>query len=177
MSRFTREECDEMNRCKARPGYSLSMKAGEHRTIEQQIADFQARGGQIRVIEPGGSSEVPGQKRMDLASKGGKAAAKKLPGVGAGAASDFLGISPSYLASLSSRGIGPAHTMAGRNRRYLMADLKSWKAARAAVPITAGENDKPEIGECGCDLRTKLVGDGCAICNPERAVDLMEQIA
>ena len=28
--------------------------------------------------------------------------------------------------------------------------------------------------ECMCDMRTKLVGDGCAVCNPERAKDLEE---
>lgn len=27
---------------------------------------------------------------------------------------------------------------------------------------------------CDCDLRTKLVGDGCAECNPARAADLEE---
>jgi len=25
--------------------------------------------------------------------------------------------------------------------------------------------------ECKCDMRTKMVGDGCAICNPEKAID------
>lgn len=26
--------------------------------------------------------------------------------------------------------------------------------------------------ECGCDLRTRLVGDGCPICNPELAAEI-----
>lgn len=30
------------------------------------------------------------------------------------------------------------------------------------------DQEKPE---CHCDLRTKLVGDGCAVCNPEYAED------
>lgn len=25
--------------------------------------------------------------------------------------------------------------------------------------------------ECRCDLRTRLVGDGCAVCNPHYAAD------
>lgn len=29
--------------------------------------------------------------------------------------------------------------------------------------------------ECKCDLRTKLVGDGCAVCNPELAERYAEQ--
>jgi hypothetical protein len=28
-----------------------------------------------------------------------------------------------------------------------------------------------EQKKCKCDLRTKLVGDGCDICNPELALD------
>ena len=28
--------------------------------------------------------------------------------------------------------------------------------------------------ECKCNMRTKLVGDGCSVCNPERAKDLEE---
>ena len=34
--------------------------------------------------------------------------------------------------------------------------------------------DEPEP-QCKCDMRTKLVGDGCAVCNPELAAELMPQ--
>jgi hypothetical protein len=177
MPRLTREDFAEMCRCKARPAHSLACKSREHQTIEEQVAEYLARNGRIQVIEPGVSGDTSVLQRMELASKGGKAASKKLSGVGAGAAAEFLGISPSYLASLCVRGIGPAHTMSGRNRRYTMADLRAWKTARDQKPITAGENPKPEIGECGCDLRTRLVGDGCAQCNPELFRRLLEQTA
>lgn len=29
-----------------------------------------------------------------------------------------------------------------------------------------------DVTECKCDLRTKLVGDGCHVCNPEYAKEL-----
>lgn len=29
--------------------------------------------------------------------------------------------------------------------------------------------------QCNCDLRTKLVGDGCQYCNPELAAELSKQ--
>lgn len=34
------------------------------------------------------------------------------------------------------------------------------------------------MSECKCDLRTRLVGDGCERCNPQMAIDILrEQIA
>ena len=32
---------------------------------------------------------------------------------------------------------------------------------------------EPHIAECNCNLRTKLVGDGCEKCNPQLTIDLL----
>lgn len=53
--------------------------------------------------------------------------------------------------------------------------LASWRreangsryADQAQVNISALVHELLERGECVCDMRTKLVGDGCKICNPE----------
>ena len=29
-----------------------------------------------------------------------------------------------------------------------------------------------EMSDCKCDMRTKLVGDGCHVCNPKLAADI-----
>ncbi|VVE53368.1 hypothetical protein PCO31111_04884 [Pandoraea communis] len=42
---------------------------------------------------------------------------------------------------------------------------------RQAAPVNGGER------ECKCDTRTKLAGDGCDVCNPQRADDLNERAA
>ena len=31
------------------------------------------------------------------------------------------------------------------------------------------------MSECKCDLRTRLVGDGCDRCNPQMAIDLLTE--
>ena len=36
-----------------------------------------------------------------------------------------------------------------------------------------------DTGKCQCDLKTKLVGDGCQYCNPELAAwysDMLEEV-
>jgi hypothetical protein len=35
---------------------------------------------------------------------------------------------------------------------------------------------EPIKAECQCDIRTRLVGDGCAICNPELAAEMSEPV-
>ena len=35
----------------------------------------------------------------------------------------------------------------------------------------------PKDGKCHCDMRTKLVGDGCSVCNPEYYAEMMEDEA
>ena len=42
---------------------------------------------------------------------------------------------------------------------------------QASAMLAASEPKKADP-ECLCDLRTKLVGDGCEVCNPDRAKDL-----
>lgn len=31
------------------------------------------------------------------------------------------------------------------------------------------------MSECQCDLRTRLVGDGCERCNPQMAIDILQE--
>ena len=31
------------------------------------------------------------------------------------------------------------------------------------------------MSECKCTLRTRLVGDGCERCNPQMAIELLEE--
>lgn len=48
-----------------------------------------------------------------------------------------------------------------------------WSSGRAALSASA----EPSLPKCECDMRTKLVGDGCAVCNTERAAGLAEPSA
>lgn len=34
-----------------------------------------------------------------------------------------------------------------------------------------------QTAQCQCDMRTKLVGDGCSVCNPEKAKEYMDDEA
>ncbi|WP_377706266.1 hypothetical protein ACFMKY_18105 [Pseudomonas protegens] len=46
---------------------------------------------------------------------------------------------------------------------------------RIKAALSAGA--EPSAPKCHCDMRTKLVGDGCAVCNPGLATDLQEPSA
>lgn len=54
--------------------------------------------------------------------------------------------------------------------------VSAWKTmseAGAALLLVQREYDRKP--ECNCDLTTKAVGDGCAVCNPELAADLEKE--
>lgn len=64
------------------------------------------------------------------------------------------------LAIFEHGAMDPLEAITGR--RYWMVWMKAWQAALSASPTAS---------ECHCDMRTKLVGDGCAVCNPAYAAD------
>lgn len=52
------------------------------------------------------------------------------------------------------------------NGLWYRKDTNQWVRIRR-IPL-----DSPE---CECGLRTRLVGDGCAVCNPQRVKDLSDR--
>lgn len=50
-------------------------------------------------------------------------------------------------------------------------DLEDLRLIRAAIYSSA----ELSAAKCGCNTRTKLVGDGCEVCNPNLAAELKEE--
>lgn len=140
MARMSRDDFAELCRCRARSNDAVASKRLAHEQIEKQVQGFLARGGQIKMIEPGLMSDMPGQKRMDLASKGGQAAAKSVKlasGLNLNSAAKFVGLSESYMDRICRAGTGPKFHLEGIKRRFMVADLQTWMDARIAVEKTA----------------------------------------
>ena len=42
---------------------------------------------------------------------------------------------------------------------------------RNDIYLAPKERETEDAPSCNCDIRTRLVGDGCKLCNPEYALD------
>lgn len=135
MSRFTREERDEMTRCKARPVVGISIQREKRAMLEAETQEFLARGGQIRHIPTGESGARLGKTAAEMAAKGGRAYSKITKGtLGVTAAAKLLGITRPALTRKVNLGEGPSYYMVGEQRRFLESDLVLWKA-RQEQPV------------------------------------------
>lgn len=136
MSRLTREDFAEMCRCHQRPVVGISVQREKRLQLERETQEFLARGGQIRQIPAGESSERLGKTAAEMAAKGGRAYSKITKGtLGVTAAAKLLGITRAALTRKVNLGEGPSYYMVGEQRRFLEADLVLWKARQEQPPV------------------------------------------
>lgn len=58
---------------------------------------------------------------------------------------------------------------------YVMRDGLCDSFKRCGSQNAKSDPQRPDIDKCKCNLRTRLVGDGCQYCNPEYHAEMLQE--